>query len=465
MLTITEKGRGTTRRAFLTIGTLGLGGLTLSSLLSGRARAGEAASLTTGRSVIFLFQQGGPSQFETFDPKTDAPEGVRTITPTVPTTIPGIQFGEPMARLAKLAHKLTVVRSFQTNNAGHNIQPIVSPETLNANVGSLYSRVVGATRSDSGIPTNMVVFPEAVCNDVLKGKARGDIAATGSLGSVYAPFIPGSNGQLQKDMRLSLPKERLVNRQELLGELNRVNQQIEAAIEQKSVDHLQQQAYQLLLSNRVADALDLSKENKQIVARYDTAGYVRPDGWNKAARGKAGLYTGHARALGKQLLLARRLCEAGCGFVTIHAGYDGVWDMHADGNNLNIKDGMEAVGLSFDHAVAAFIEDVEARGLSDKILLVCCGEMGRTPKINKNGGRDHWGKLSPLLLYGGGIRGGQVIGRSTRDGGEPAADNLTPKHLVSTLLHALFDVGRLRLAPSVTQVARLAEHAPIPGLF
>jgi hypothetical protein len=159
------------------------------------------------------------------------------------------------------------------------------------------------------------------------------------------------------------------------------------------------------------------------------------------------------------------LCEAGCGFVTIHDGYDGVWDMHADSNNLNMKDGMAAVGPSFDHAVAAFIEDVEARGLRDNILLICCGEMGRTPRLNKNGGRDHWANLAPLLLYGGGLPAGQVIGRSTRDGGEPATERLTVRHLVSTILHTLFDVGKLRVAAGLGDVARLAEHPPIPGLF
>jgi uncharacterized protein (DUF1501 family) len=198
------------------------------------------------------------------------------------------------------------------------------------------------------------------------------------------------------------------------------------------------------------------------VARYDTSRFARPDGWSKAARGRNGYYTGHAKSLGKLLLLARRLCEAGCGFVTIHADYEGVWDMHADGNNLNMVDGMEAVGRSFDHAVATYIQDVEARGLQDQILLVCCGEMGRTPKLNKNGGRDHWARLAPLLLHGGGTAGGKVIGQSTRDGGEPAAENLTPKNLISTILHTVFDVGQLRLLPSVAPVARLAETEPIP---
>src|SRR5262249_47530342 len=169
-----------------------------------------------------------------------------------------------------------------------------------------------------------------------------------------------------------LPKERLADRQRLLSELNRLNRQVDAARDGKAIDDLQKQAYQVLLSGGVADALDLSKEDPKTVEKYDTQAYTRPDGWSKVARGRAGMYTGHARALGKQLLLARRLCEAGCGYVTIHAGYDGVWDMHADGNNLNMKDGMEAVGPSFDHAVAAFIEDVEARGLSERLLLLCC---------------------------------------------------------------------------------------------
>lgn len=460
MLTISTRTNGISRRRFLTIGSLGIGGLTL--LTSGSAGS-ESSNLATGRSIIFLFQQGGPSQFETFDPKMEAPDGMRTVTGVTQTSIPGVQFGDTFARLAKIAHKMTIIRSFQTNNGNHNIYPIVGPESLNANIGSLYSRVVGSTQAATGMPTNSVIFPEAACSDVVKGRARGDIAATGTLGSVHAPFIPGAGGKLQQTMRLSLPRETLAERRQLLAQLDRLNRQVEASGEFQTLDQVQKQAYQVLLSNKVAEALDLSKEDAATVARYDTAAHVRADGWSKVQRGKAGFYTGHAKALGRQLLLARRLCEAGCGYVTIHDGYDGVWDMHADGNNLNMKDGMEAVGPAFDHAVAAFMEDCEARGLTDKILLVCCGEMGRTPKLNKNGGRDHWGKLAPLLLCGGGMPAGKVIGRSTRDGGEPAGDPVNPRHLIATILHTLFDAGKLRIAPGVAQVAKLAEHAPIPS--
>jgi uncharacterized protein (DUF1501 family) len=453
-------GRCLARRDFLTIGTLGLGGLSLSSLLA----AAERPRHVTGKSVIFLFQQGGPSQFETFDPKPDAPEGIRTLTGTVPTTLPGVRFGTPLGQLARVAHKLTIVRSFQTNNAAHNIQPIVSPDTLQANIGSLFSRVVGAMRPDSGMPTNTVLFPQAASTEVTPGSARGDIAATGSLGAVYAPFIPGADGALQRNMRLNLARERFDDRRALLAEFTRVQSLRERAADNLSVDRFQDQAYQLLLSNRVADALDLTREDPRLVARYDTSRYARADGWASAARGRRGYYSGHARSLGKLLLLARRLCEAGCGFVTIHADYEGVWDMHADGNNLNMVDGMEAVGRSFDHAVAAFVADVEARGLENDVLLVCCGEMGRTPRVNRNGGRDHWPKLAPLVCYGAGCRPGQVIGHSTRDGGEPATENLTPKHLISTILRTVFDAGQLRLIPELNQVSRLADHPAIPGM-
>ncbi|MCP4813690.1 MAG: DUF1501 domain-containing protein, partial [Planctomycetaceae bacterium] len=154
-------------------------------------------------------------------------------------------------------------------------------------------------------------------------------------------------------------------------------------------------------------------------------------------------YTAHTKTLGKELLLARRLCEAGCGFVTIHSEF--VWDFHADVNNVAVPEGQKLVIAPFDHAVSAFIEDCDQRGLSDDILLVCVGEMGRTPKINAKGGRDHWGKLAPLMLYGGGLTHGQVVGKSTRDGGAPIGPPQTPDDLMATIFHTLFDYGQARL--------------------
>src|SRR5262249_2904946 len=146
------------------------------------------------------FQQGGPSQFETFDPKMDAPVEIRTVTASTQTALPGVIFGDTMAQLAKLAGQLALLRALQTGKPGHNIHPIDRGDSRNANSGSLYSRVAGSTRPETGMPTNSVIFNSAVANDVPKGQARGDIASTGTLGSVYAPFIPGAGGELQKSM-------------------------------------------------------------------------------------------------------------------------------------------------------------------------------------------------------------------------------------------------------------------------
>ena len=159
-------------------------------------------------------------------------------------------------------------------------------------------------------------------------------------------------------------------------------------------------------------------------------------------------YLDNAKSLGKLLLLARRLCEAGCGFVMVNTGF--VWDMHGvAGVHAGVEEGMRYMGPPLDHAVSAFLDDVEARGLSDKILLVMCGEMGRTPKIEQLGGRNHWGNLGPLLLAGGGLPMGQVIGRSTANGGEPADNPIHRRNVIGTILHTLFDIGELRLRPDV----------------
>jgi uncharacterized protein (DUF1501 family) len=165
------------------------------------------------------------------------------------------------------------------------------------------------------------------------------------------------------------------------------------------------------------------------------------------------------------MLLARRLAERGAGFITVSTDF--VWDMHADSNNATMTEGMGYVGTPFDHAVSAFIEDVEARGLRDKILLVCCGEMGRNPKVNKKAGRDHWGGSAPLMVYGGGLKMGQVVGSSTKDGGEPASDRVTIPNLYATIMDTVLDTGAVRamvgIPPEVLQVINGAS--PIKQLM
>jgi hypothetical protein len=464
MFTICDPGTaGYNRRDFLRIGALGLGGLSLAHLLGTHAAAGTKTPLT-GRSVIFLFQHGGPSQFETFDPKMTAPEGIRSTTGEIATTLPGITFGSTFRQLAKLAHKLAVVRSYVPGDANHDAKPIVHRETLGANLGSYYARVVGLNHPTTGIPTNMLLYPLALgpgAQPPVQG--LGNFPATGPLGSMYAPFIPGGGGDLQKDMRLTIARDRLDDRRALLTKFDNLRRELDRTGAMEAMDRYTAQAFDVILHG-VADAFDLSKEDEKLVARYDTAPMVNIDTINKKWNNRK-YYIDHARSLGKLLLLARRLCEAGCGFVTVNTNF--VWDMHSDSNNAPPGEAMPYVGGPFDHAVSALIEDLQGRGLSDRILLVCCGEMGRTPRVNKNGGRDHWGDLGPLLLYGGGLTMGQVIGNSARDGGTPASDPVTLRNLIATIMHTLFNIGEVRLKPGISgDVARvITEGEPIRQLI
>ncbi|HUG94307.1 MAG TPA: DUF1501 domain-containing protein [Planctomycetaceae bacterium] len=452
------------RREFLRIGGLALGGLSLPGLLAGRAEAAAAGRAVTGKSVVFLFLHGGPSQIETFDPKMTAPPGVRSVNGEVQTALPGVTFGAALPRLAALADRLAIVRSFVTGDGNHDIKPIVGRDTFGANLGSLYARVVGANDPRTGLPTNALLFPQAVDSTTMPGiRNFGDFASAGGLGSAYQPFEPGTGGELQRNMQLTLPMDRLGDRRLLLERLDQVRFAAGRSGFGDGLDEIRAQAFSTILGG-AAEAFDLSREDPRTIARYDTAPLVRPEHidrrWNNYER-----YVDNAKSLGRLMLLARRLCEAGVGFVTVTTNF--VWDMHADQNNAGVEEGMRYMGLPFDHAVSTFLEDVAARGLSDRILLVACGEMGRTPRINDRGGRDHWGNLAPLLLAGGGLRMGQVIGQSTRDAGEPLSEPYGIRHLIATVLHTLFDVGELRLERNVPpDLARAAsDWEPIRGLL
>jgi len=451
------------RRDFLRVGSLGLGGLGLNNLWQLQALANSSKSPLRDKSVIFLFMHGGPSQFETFDPKMDAPSGIRSATGEIPTTLPGITFGTTFEKLARRAHLFNVVRSFVTGDGNHDIKPVMSNGTLRANMGSLYSRIAGPMRVDSSMPSNVTLFPRAVSPDAGPPITTfGNFESAGELGASYAPFVPGAGAGLQEDLKLNLAPGRLADRKQLLTGLDSLKRLAESNPGVAGADALQQQAFDTLLSG-VADAFDLTQEDPGLVARYDTLPLANPDRIDKKWRNREH-YADHGASIGKLLLLARRLCERGCGFVTITTSF--VWDMHADVNNATMVEGMGYVGAPFDHAVANFIDDIEARGLRDKILLVCCGEMGRTPKINKAGGRDHWGNLAPLLLYGGGLKSGQVIGQSARDGGTPASNPIGIPDLTATIMHTLLDLDQVRVTSGLPRklLDAVSVGTPIAGL-
>lgn len=456
MLTILDQDARYGRRDFLRVGSLALGGLTLSGMLQTQASAAEA--LVKDKSVIFLFLQGGPSQFETFDPKMSAPAGVRSATGEIETSLPGITFGGTFPKLAKLAHKFSVIRSFTTGDGNHDIKPIVGRHSAGANLGSIYARVAGPNHPQTGMPRNCALFPRAVDAATQPATmAFGKFGSTGSLGNAFAPFVPGGSSDLQEAMKLTMPRNRLDDRRGLLTSLDRIRRDVEARLID-GADKFQTQAFDTIIGG-VSEAFDLSKENPLLIGRYDTGPLVRPEQISKAWNNYDN-YVDNAKTLGKLLLLARRVCERGCGFVTVTTNF--VWDMHADVNNAGVEEGMQYMGLPLDHALSAFIEDVESRGLQDKILLIACGEMGRTPRMNKNGGRDHWGGLAPLLVYGGGLKMGQVIGYSNSDGGEPASQPIRIPNLVGTIMHSLVDVGQLRVMRGIPADVLQAATEPQP---
>jgi hypothetical protein len=464
MLSVCDRRTGLARRDFLRVGSLGLGGLALSHLLAAKSRGAEhGLRPVTGKSVIFLFLHGGPSQIETFDPKMSAPAEIRSVTGEISTALPGVTFGSSLPKLASLADKFSIVRSFRTGDGNHDIKPVVGKATLGANMGSLFARVAGTNDPATGMPLNVALFPRAV--DPMAGPAVeqfGKFDSTGSLGSALAPFVPGGGGALQKDMQLAIEPTRLDDRKALLSSLDRIRRELDHRDALAGADRFQQQALDTIVGG-VAQAFDLSQEDPATLRRYDTAPLIRPDQisrkWNNYPR-----YVDNAQTLGKLLLMARRLCEAGCGFVTVTSNF--VWDMHADVNNATMEEGMQYCGRPLDHALSAFIEDCEARGLVDDILLVATGEMGRTPRINKNGGRDHWGGLAPLLVYGGGLPRGQVIGSSSRDAGEPASEPFGNENLLATVMHSLLDLGQVRLMTGLPQdlLRALTTPQPITGL-
>ena len=467
MLSILADNRRYTRREMLSIGSLGFGGFTLANLLAAEQAGGALKKqVASGKSVIFLLQHGGPSQFETFDPKLDVSDGIRTVGGVTSTSIPGIRFGATMSDIARHAHRLAIVRSFATGSSGHSNRPLISSSSLGANIGSLYSRIAGSTNPHTGMPTNITLFPNSIEPAALGPDERfGKFSATGPLSKSCEPFTPGGGSTLQENMKLTLPRGRFDDRRGLLKSLDKLRNELDNSGTLEGLDKFRQQALSMVLQG-AASAFDLDDEDARTLARYDTAPFIDEKRYadKKNGQSERRWYQNNAHTLGRLLLLARRLCESGCRFVTVATRF--VWDMHADANNLGVSRGMEAVGRPFNQAISAFIEDCEDRGLSDEILLVSTGEMGRTPKINARGGRDHWGRLTPLLLYGGGITAGQVIGKSERDGSEPARDPVNSDHLVSTIMHTLFDMGELRVQQGLpADLARMiATAAPIPGL-
>ena len=453
---------GYTRREFLRVGSLGFSGFTLASLLRSRAEASQLRGAATGKSVVFLFLNGGPSHIESFDPKMSAPSEMRAIFGELQTKLPGITFGSHFPQMASMADRISVVRSYGSGNNGHSYQQVASGNNpTKATMGALYARVVGTNQPRSGMPVNVLVLPEAIKPELklqnnFETGALPTLTHPGDLGENYAAFNPQGGSQLRQNMELIIARQRFDNRRYLMTSLDRLKRSADAGGLEEA-DRYQQQAYDIITGG-VASAFDLSEEDPRTIARYETSHLFKQaevSRWHDMRRA--------SNLLGRQLLLARRLCEAGCGFVTVS---DCGWDHHSNDNSPKGLGGFALLAPQVDHAVAAFIEDCRARGLTDKILLVITGEMGRTPRINKNGGRDHYGELTPLVFSGGGLPMGQVIGQSDRHASRAASRPYRPEHMLATIMNVLFDSGKLRVTRGVPNDVRnvITDGEPIQEL-
>jgi hypothetical protein len=392
---------GSTRRDFLRAGALGMGGLMLPDLWRARARAAAAGHSTRNTSVVWLWLGGGPTHIETFDPKMTAPSEFRSTIGAVPTNVPGIELGGLFTRMSKVADKMAFVRSFAHSNSGHgggthwvmtgyNYPPAdQGMSQIKPGLGAILSRHRGANSPTTGLPTYVRV-----------GGIQGD--GPSWLGSAFAPF--DSAGNARNNMNLQVTLERLADRRRLLDSFDSLDRDIDRSGIARGLDSFETQAFDLLMS-RAREAFDVTREDPRIVDLYGNGN------------------------LSRQLLLARRLCEAGVGFVTLQFGG---WDMHG-----NIVQSMNNLAPQVDRAVSAFIQDVQQRGLDNDILLVITGEFGRTPRVNNGAGRDHWAPLSTLALAGGGLRMGQVIGESSAKAEVPKTAPISPQDLMATVFHVL----------------------------
>ncbi|MAH44480.1 hypothetical protein CMI37_01545 [Candidatus Pacearchaeota archaeon] len=362
---------GSNRRDFLRIGGIGAG---MSAMgLSDAALAEEEPELKDS-SVVWVWLGGGPTQFETFHaPKEDSvPAEYRSVGGSLVDKASGMAFGSHWQDLIKQAPKLNVIDSFTHGDSSHrqathwmmtshrNNNRAQTSSPMYPSHGSIVSSIYGANHPDNGVPCY-----------VKQGRIEGEDPSW--LGGAYKPFDPSNKDNLTPRVDI----ERFTNRNELLKSLEGINISGSSA---DSVTKFNNQAFDVIMGT-AKDAFNLDKEDEKIKARY----------------GKD--------SIGQQLLLARRLCEFGTRFVTVHYGG---WDMHG-----NIANALKGRVPPLDKALAAFVEDVHQRGLNEKILLIVTGEFGRT-KLNANAGRDHWSSSTPMLMSGGRYDGGRVIGKADK---------------------------------------------------
>lgn len=390
---------GVSRRDFLRIGALGMGGAALPQLLQAEQMSGLRNSR---KAVIMIYMAGAPSHQDLFDLKPEAPSDIRGDFRPIPTNVPGIEICELLPRLAKIMDKCVPIRSLYgapngshdsfmcyTGKVGSTLTQTGQPPGGWPAMGAVMSKLLGPVSRN--VPAYVGLAPRA------GHPPYGSSGSGGFLGFSHGPFKPSGPGKEELVLK-AITASRLDERGGLLKSFDNFRREADRSGLMEGVDEFHQQAFGMLTSSELADALNLENEDPKVRERY---------GKGDAAN----VGDGAPRNL-EHFLLARRLVEAGARCVTLNFGR---WDFHSQNTA-----GMKSHAPLFDQGLSALIEDLHERGLADDVSVVAWGEFGRTPKINKDGGRDHWPRVGCGLLAGGGMRTGQVIGSTDRIAGEPA---------------------------------------------
>jgi hypothetical protein len=399
---------GVSRRGFLRVGFLGLAGLSLADHLRLRAAAKKQGKPTSDTAVILLWLGGGPSHIDMYDLKPGAPAEFRGDFKPVKSNVPGIDVAEHLPLEARHMDKMAVVRSAAHTNAGHGmgshwmltgyVPTIEINDNLNPSCGSVVACMRGA---------NAPNVPPYVC---LPSPPPSANAAY--LGVAYNPFSPMSDpsnpGFQVRDLKLPhrVDLARFRNRRDLLRGMDGVRRDVDIHGAAEGVDRFYRDAFDIVTSKAARDAFDIHKEDPRLRERYGR------DSWGQSA------------------LLARRLVEAGATYVTLNLGG---WDTHAN-NFQALKTGLLP---RYDRALAALVDDLYQRGLNKKVLVLTYGEFGRTPRINKDTGRDHWPNAMSVVFAGGGLKMGQVVGSTDARAEEPKTRAVSPQDVLATMYHVL----------------------------
>jgi hypothetical protein len=422
------------RRQFLAAGALSLGGLTLADVLRAEASSGAPSS---NKAVINIHLDGGPPHQDMIDLKPDAPVEIRGEFRPIATSVPGFQVGELMPKVASIAHKFAFIRSLVGSAGAHDAfqcQSGFAAENLRSLGGRpAFGSVISKLRGSAEDAARAFV-------DLMQGRPMvRNSARPGFLGPVFTPFRPdistmfprelepamkgelanlGERPAVQLTLVDGLTPELLNDRRRLLAAFDGVRSDLDNSGAIDAMDRFTQQAASILTSGRLAAALDLSQESARVQDLY-----TYPD------RSDLVHYTSEDGNAPKKLLLARRLIEAGVRCVSVSLS-----DFDTHSNNFGR---MRQLLPIVDHGLYALVTDLEQRGMLDDVTIIAWGEFGRTPRINAQGGRDHWPDAGPALVAGGGIRGGQVIGATDRQAARVIARPIHYQDVFATLYHHL----------------------------